>query len=398
MSPSCVHFATRHMTMGSGISRETKNQERRLWIKMDDSPTMGLPPDRCESRVAHCNHDVQVNVEYTILFPFETDPRTQGLSFEIENASKKGLELFRTVGLDSKLVSFARRDGNIETDADEKLRPRLQQLDMKDVDFDVVTPLPDGDQDIQQASTWLISYTASGNINGIRKLLAASADSRRLVQIKDSRGQSLLALAVANGHVDVVEYLLSQGAEVNSMDLEGRTPLMEAVLWGHVKIVDILLRSGAPKTTRDRYGRTAADFAEESEVNDEERHRRHIKYTEDPFVKKRHRRLIKGLLGCQPSKESIRTIRVDDLTDAHFFKSHNARTISFVIPTIGIRITTQYKTAAFLNREDPFPIVAAVSGWTGPDTGQLATPEAGFERLNAYNWMCAARKTAGAIG
>jgi hypothetical protein len=59
---------------------------------------------------------------------------------------------------------------------------------MKDVDFDVLTPLPDGDQDVQPASTSLISYRASEDIRGIRRLLAASADSNKLVQFKDDRG------------------------------------------------------------------------------------------------------------------------------------------------------------------------------------------------------------------
>jgi hypothetical protein len=45
-----------------------------------------------------------VDVEYTILFPFEADPRVEGLSFEIKILFPSPLnerrERFRTIGLD----------------------------------------------------------------------------------------------------------------------------------------------------------------------------------------------------------------------------------------------------------------------------------------------------------
>jgi hypothetical protein len=69
-----------------------------------------------------------------------------------------------------------------------------------------------------------------------------------------------------------------------------------------------------------------------------------------------------------------------------------------VIPTTGIRIATQKKTAAFLHRGSPFPVVAALSGWSGPGCGEFLDPEAGFERLDAAYWMPRVLKLAEAIG
>jgi hypothetical protein len=182
------------------------------------------------------------------------------------------------------------------------------------------------------------------------------------------------------------------------VDDKGRTRLMEASLWCHARLVDVLVKAGADRSMRDLFGMTAADLADESERNDEERHKQHIKYSEDPFIKKRHRRLIRCLLKHKQSAISTKTALVHDLIDAYFYKSVNANTISFVIPTTGIGIATQQKTAAFLHRGSPFPVVAAVSGWSGPGYREFFDPEAGFERLDAAYWMPRVLRLAKAIG
>lgn len=41
----------------------------------------GPPPDRCLSQTAHCNHDVNIQIEYTILFPFGKGASVEGPDF-----------------------------------------------------------------------------------------------------------------------------------------------------------------------------------------------------------------------------------------------------------------------------------------------------------------------------
>ncbi|KAL2016168.1 hypothetical protein VTK56DRAFT_4108 [Thermocarpiscus australiensis] len=211
-------------------------------------------------------------------------------------------------------------------------------------------------------------------------------------------GQPLLSLAVCNGHLEAVDYLIKKGVDVNAADAKGRTPLMEAALWGYPVIVDKLLKAGASSARRDSTGMTAENFAEESEANDEERHRRHMNYSENPYVAKHDRKLIRGLLGrtfaCSPSKG----LALDDLADAFFYKSVSTDTISFVTPRTGMYIPTQYKTAAFLHRGRPFPVVSALSGRTGPDNQEFLTPSDGFERLNCQYWMPETMRVAEAFG
>ncbi|KAF1730039.1 putative ankyrin repeat protein [Beauveria bassiana] len=75
-----------------------------------------------------------------------------------------------------------------------------------------------------------------------------------------------------------------------------------------------------------------------------------------------------------------------DHQDAYFHKSLNAGTISLVLPTKGIEIIRQQKTAAILIRGAPFPLVAAVSGRTGSRGNEFRAPEAGFQMLDEGYW------------
>ncbi|XWS71257.1 hypothetical protein CRYUN_Cryun03dG0122900 [Craigia yunnanensis] len=53
---------------------------------------------------------------------------------------------------------------------------------------------------------------------------------------KDSQGRTVLHMAAANGHLDIVEYLIGSGVDVNASNVENNTPLHWACLNGHVEI------------------------------------------------------------------------------------------------------------------------------------------------------------------
>ena len=68
--------------MGQTSSRVVQDQFGRFQY---DRPS----PNRCESRAADCNHDVDISVHYTIFHPFEEDMRVEGLSFEVETTRER---------------------------------------------------------------------------------------------------------------------------------------------------------------------------------------------------------------------------------------------------------------------------------------------------------------------
>ena len=71
---------------------------------------------------------------------------------------------------------------------------------------------------------------------------------------------SPLLYACRMGHLEVVELLLSRGADPTICDHTGRTPLMMASNGGHVDVVRCLVRNKAVRATidtLDRYEWTA---------------------------------------------------------------------------------------------------------------------------------------------
>ena len=71
--------------------------------------------------------------------------------------------------------------------------------------------------------------------------------------------------AAQNGHKNVVEYLISQGAEVNTTDKFGKTPLHfatgEESKDGELEIVKLLVETGAQIDKKDNFGMTPALIA-----------------------------------------------------------------------------------------------------------------------------------------
>lgn len=69
--------------------------------------------------------------------------------------------------------------------------------------------------------------------------------------------------ACAAGNVDRLSELIRAGVDVNASDYDKRTPLMISSSEGKVDVVRLLLRSGANVEAQDRWGMTAAKCAEE---------------------------------------------------------------------------------------------------------------------------------------
>ncbi len=76
--------------------------------------------------------------------------------------------------------------------------------------------------------------------------------------IEDSEGQSLLVRAVEHGNVEIVQYLISQGANVNWQDDNGNSVLHIAVEEENPEIIMALLNAGADINHRDLYHQKTA--------------------------------------------------------------------------------------------------------------------------------------------
>jgi ankyrin repeat protein/L-ascorbate metabolism protein UlaG (beta-lactamase superfamily) len=105
-------------------------------------------------------------------------------------------------------------------------------------------------------ATPLVYAARTGNIDAIKFLASRGAD------IKAVNGNfSLLHEAVFSGRVEVLEYLLGQGLEVDAHFGEGMTPLVLAVDFGNLPGASALIRRGADVNAADKNGITAFRYA-----------------------------------------------------------------------------------------------------------------------------------------
>uniref|UniRef100_A0A8C0IAS3 Ankyrin-1 n=1 Tax=Bubo bubo TaxID=30461 RepID=A0A8C0IAS3_BUBBB len=73
--------------------------------------------------------------------------------------------------------------------------------------------------------------------------------------------ETLLHVAAANGHLMIMEYLISKGAKTDVKDRKGRTPLHRAAEKGHGDAVKMLLQHGAYMYSLDTEGKTPLHLA-----------------------------------------------------------------------------------------------------------------------------------------
>jgi ankyrin repeat protein len=87
-------------------------------------------------------------------------------------------------------------------------------------------------------------FTAAeqGNLEAVEGLIQ---DNPELINAADDRGYSPLHKAAYNNHLNIAEFLISQGANVNATSGSGSTPLHGAAFYGHPEIVRALLENGA---------------------------------------------------------------------------------------------------------------------------------------------------------
>ncbi|KAF7286668.1 myotrophin isoform X1 [Rhynchophorus ferrugineus] len=79
-------------------------------------------------------------------------------------------------------------------------------------------------------------------------------------------GRPLILYAADYGQRDVIEYLISAGADVNSKDKHGITPILAAIWEGHKACVELLLQKGARKDGFAPDGKSYIESAENIEI------------------------------------------------------------------------------------------------------------------------------------
>ena len=102
----------------------------------------------------------------------------------------------------------------------------------------------------------LLRGAKTGNLGLVKWAVENKAD----IETKNSEGETALILSAWYGSPEVLEYLLKNGAYINSQDKEGYTPLSKAATLGvgrHYEIVEELISHCANLNLRTKEGLTA---------------------------------------------------------------------------------------------------------------------------------------------
>ncbi|MEI0493051.1 ankyrin repeat domain-containing protein [Brachyspira intermedia] len=102
-----------------------------------------------------------------------------------------------------------------------------------------------------------------GNIERIKDLMDYID-----INTKDTYGINALMHALIFNNLESVEFLLENGADVNSIDYEYQTPLIYAVQKNNAEIVKLLISKGADINFKDARNRTALDIAKSKGYDD----------------------------------------------------------------------------------------------------------------------------------
>ncbi|MHC4595745.1 MAG: ankyrin repeat domain-containing protein [Planctomycetota bacterium] len=91
------------------------------------------------------------------------------------------------------------------------------------------------------------------------KLPEGKVEIEKITPIK--WGYTPLHSAACDGHKELAELLISNGADVNAKDSWGCTPLFHAVRHAHKELAEILIANGADVNAKDKWGCTPLPYA-----------------------------------------------------------------------------------------------------------------------------------------
>ncbi|RGP63215.1 ankyrin repeat [Fusarium longipes] len=111
---------------------------------------------------------------------------------------------------------------------------------------------------LEENVTALMVASDKGYEDNVRVLLQQEGIQ---VDIKDSKGQTALMMAVGSKNKQIVELLINQDANINLQDLDGMTALVHSVRNDLQEITELLLQRGANTCVEDFKGLTAFDYA-----------------------------------------------------------------------------------------------------------------------------------------
>ncbi|XP_074659976.1 myotrophin homolog [Tubulanus polymorphus] len=107
----------------------------------------------------------------------------------------------------------------------------------------------------------------NGDLEKVEKEVEQLLQSGGTVNDDLESGRVALHLAADYGQKEVLEYLISKGADIDKLDKYGISPLLAAIYEGHTSCVKLLISKGAEyKSVKAPSGDSYYDCAEKDEI------------------------------------------------------------------------------------------------------------------------------------
>ena len=163
---------------------------------------------------------------------------------------------FDDVNTVKSLISQGINPNLVDSNGNPMLVLAIKDRSYKVIDVLLTTKGMDVDLSNKQGETPLMIASINGDLPLVRTLVL-----KNKAQL-DHISWTPLHYACAKGHLDIAQFLIANGAKVDSLNLGGTTPLMMAVQSGNELLVKLLLDKGANLQLRNAEAITAIDIAD----------------------------------------------------------------------------------------------------------------------------------------
>jgi len=154
-------------------------------------------------------------------------------------------------------VDFAIRQNELKTVALLRIHGGMTGEELK-VFKPVVENAPQEPSETKASNNLMLNAVRNGNIKNVEKQLTAGADVKAVLE----NGMTALHVAAIFGHIEIVELLIANGADVNATDNKfGATSLYGAAGAGQKDIAELLISNGAIVNAKIPRGDTALHAA-----------------------------------------------------------------------------------------------------------------------------------------